>query len=168
MNRPSPRYVTVPDDQVAAALRPDLGTGQIPRRIVNSGDAPPWSGEIAEQQTFDGNQEGLEIAIGTEAVLCTLRRLWTFVGVGVDPGSLPAGGGINTCDIRLYAIVRGLRVLILSTPIVGGPTTGFVTTAGAKCELALFVRATVVAPVDNVRGAIWGFDLSTVPPIPAP
>lgn len=113
----------------------------------------PWSGEAREEkaQTFSPIIPG-----GPEIIACTLQRPWPMVGYGIFAGDLPGGGGANLIVAKLYALVKGARVLIAVQNIAGAlPAFGQVVQCGARAELA-FQVASANPAVNGVQAALWG------------
>jgi hypothetical protein len=148
--------------RVAHAIAPEVDRRQVPATIAISGGDLPYQGELREEQF---NASRVPIAPGTTVTLATLRRGWTFVGFGLDPGDLPAGGAPNVVNVFLFALVRGMRVRIGAIAVAGGlgPLGVGSVTAGVPCEVAIQVPIAVPLAVNNVRGAIWGYDVGPVP-----
>jgi hypothetical protein len=135
--------------RVALALSPELERAGVPGRTRLGVGSPPYSGEDREEQY--GAQRG-PLAIGQSASLCGLRRAWQFVGVIIDPGDAAGVGLVWT----LRVINAGLDGFTVPTPIVtlGGTQAFLGIVLGARCEL--IVANATAAPVNGLRGSIWG------------
>ncbi len=139
--RPAPR-------RVALAVQPELERETIPSRVTLDANAPPFAGELREEQTG----RPLVLVAGGTLTLATLRRPWNYVGFACQVGALADATGTS---LRLRILGRGVNGLTPPVALVGpGPFAfvGFI--VGATCELVIVSTLGVAVP--NVRGAIWG------------
>jgi hypothetical protein len=152
--RPAP--IVVPK-RVAYALRPSIDRSEIPTHIDLSTNAPPFSGELREEQY--GQMPGSAgLPDGASIPIVGLRRAWEFIGFIVDPGSAAAPG--LTAAVRV--LTRGINGIGPQFPVVNGvgPQAFTSLLTAARCELVLF-NATG-APIFGLRASIWGMGLSNI------
>jgi hypothetical protein len=150
-----PRVLVPP--RMAMALEPELNRAAIPPRVTLDASAPPFAGELRE------DQHGFKVDCppGSFTVLATLRRAWNFVGFSIDPGD--AVSPFTDLALTLRTLGSGMNGFVanqgLPTLIGGSGTLSFVGfTIGAPCEL-IFINATsgeASVTVHGVRGEIWG------------
>ncbi len=138
--------------RVAEALDPAGSTRRyIPERVRLGTDAPPFSGELRED---DGKFLRQPLAVGAAASLGMLTRAWNYVGFMIDPGNAAAGGvGLVVQLVVFAANMRAPLPDILVTLGIG-PRSFPVQLVGARVELVAINQT--VAPIRNLRGAIWG------------
>ncbi len=143
--------------RVGKALRPEVFKQGIPDRVTLSEQAPPFAGEIREEQ-FGRLRNPLAPSgsAGGQQVLATLRRAWNFVGFSVDPGDSAHG---ITAELRV--LVRGMEAFLPASLLVIAPgvvTASLAFQVACRCELVVFgeVADGQASPVNGVRGTIWG------------
>ena len=140
--------------RVAKALTPEIFRGKIPDRVTLSEQAPPFAGELSEEQFGKLKKLG----IGDKQVVASLRRRWNYVGFSVDPGAL----GGQTMTAALSVMVRGMRAIVPATilTIVGGngPVASTAFVMACRCELILIGpnAGEGAEAVTDLRGTIWG------------
>jgi hypothetical protein len=133
--------------RVALALRPEDDREVIPVRVTLNKNAPPFAGELREEQS---SQPVKNFAVDAQVTLATLRRPWSYVGWAVDPGN--AGAGL-TAQLRI--LTRGLDAYTAPVVIPAGRPFALVgLIVGATCELV--VTNGTAGVVRNLRGSIWG------------
>jgi hypothetical protein len=139
--------VVVPE-RMALALRPEIDRDAIPARVTLATNAPPFAGELREEQC---TARPLACANGAQVVLATLRRPWNYVGWAVRPGN--AGGpGLS---VQLRILTRGVNGLTAPVAVAAGlPFAVVGIIMGATCELV--VTNATGAPVTGLVGALWG------------
>lgn len=136
--------------RIAQAVNPSADRSDIPPRVTLATNAPPFAGELREEQS---KLLTAPLPNGATAILCTLRRPWNFVGFLVDPGSATAVGNINAL---LFVLSRNVAGLLLTSPLVAGlgPQAFATIIVGARVELR--VHNLTGGPVTGLRGALWG------------
>ena len=152
---PPPTRPALAPRRVALAVQPELERGTIPSRVTLDSNAPPFAGELREEQTTNGR---LDVLPGRFVVLATLRRPWNYIGFAVDLGDWGGGAGFIAF---LRTLGRGVNGAIqqTATPLTttGPPVafSGFI--VGATCELVV-ANITEAPPtaILGVRGTIWG------------
>jgi hypothetical protein len=143
--------VTVPR-RVAFALRPSENRSAIPDHVDLSTNAPPYSGELREQQTRK-LPSNTSLLPGATILMCGLRRAWNFVGLIVDPGDNDAGGG--GLVLNLIVVVRGLQGFLPDTVVPAGRPMAFTNLIiGARCELRL--TNNTFNPIFGLGASLWG------------
>jgi hypothetical protein len=139
--------VVVPE-RMALALRPEIERSTIPARVTLAQNAPPFAGELREEQC---TARPLTCPNGGQITLATLRRPWNYVGWCVRPGDA-GGAGLS---VQLRILTRGVNGLTAPVAVAAGlpfAVTGII--MGATCELV--VVNTTGAPVKGLVGALWG------------
>jgi hypothetical protein len=150
-----PRVVVPP--RMAMALQPELDRSAIPARVTLDANAPPFAGELRE------DQHGFKVDCPSQSftVLATLRRAWNYVGFSIDPGD--AVSPFTGLALTLRTLGSGMNGFVanqgLPTLIGGSGVLSFVGfIVGAPCEL-IFVNGTNgegAITIHGVRGEIWG------------
>ena len=153
--RPAPLR-NVPS-RVALALQPELDRRIIPARVTLDANAPPYAGELREDQ----HGPRLDSPPGSLIVLATLRRAWNFVGFAFDPGD--TYNGQTGTFLTLRTITRGINGLVQNQGLPVAPAgtdpssfVGFV--VGAACELVFLNQTSGEGALTfkNLRGSLWG------------
>jgi|SRR5215831_6869491 len=145
--RPAEQRIVVPR-RLGLALEPEIDRAPIPSRVTLSTNAPPFAGEVREEQS---NTKPLTIPSGVTATVATLRRPWNFVGWAVNPG--------NTIGVGLVAalriLTRAVNVPTATTAIPAGVGLAVINQiVGAPCEL--IVHNGTNSTITGLRGVIWG------------
>jgi hypothetical protein len=151
--RPAP-FTRVPS-RVALALEPELNRRVIPARITLDANAPPFAGELREDQ----HGTPVDCPPGSITTLATLRRPWNFVGFSVNQGDLADRPG---CAVTLRVLTRAVNGFVINqglpAALAGSSPVAFVgLVVGAICEVVFFNET--VGPAFTVHGvsaAIWG------------
>ena len=153
---PSPRVV-VPE-RVGYALRPELERATIPERVTMGAGAPPFAGELREEQSSPRFSTAL--GVGKMMTLATLRRPWLYVGFIVDPGNATRPEAPDRGIVAFLRILAG-RMNGLTGPFIipvfapiGPPQAVVNVTVGAACELVVLNETG--QGVKNIAGTIWG------------
>lgn len=145
--------VVVPS-RVARALRPSVNRDEIPGHVALATNAPPFSGELREEQygSFSKGDGLTVLPAGASAPIVSLRRAWEFIGFIVDPGDAAAPGLVA----QVRVLTRGINGLGAAFPIVAaiGPQAFANIILGARCELVL-TNGTGL-PILGLRASIWG------------
>jgi hypothetical protein len=133
---------------MALAMRPEIDRDAIPPRITLAQNAPPFAGELREEQC---TSRPLRALVGAQVTLATLRRPWSFVGWAINPGNA-VGAGLSA---QLRILTRGVNGLTVAVAVPAGlPFAVVGLVVGATCELV--VTNGTGAPVKGLVGAIWG------------
>lgn len=138
--------------RVALALEPQLDRRVIPARVTLDASAPPFAGELREDQ--HGRRLNCPPGI---TVLATLRRAWNFVGFTFEPGDAVSPFTNLAVTLRIlgsvngFAANQGLPFALNST--LPASLIGFV--IGAPCEVVFF-NLTAATTIHGVRASIWG------------
>ena len=141
--------------RVGLALRPSANREAIPEHVALSTNAPPYSGEVYEQQTGRHSQF-TPLAVGQTMAIVSLRRAWKIVGFIVDPGDAVDGGDPFHLQVNLRVLTRGLNgdLPFATVPTGQGPVAFVNLVIGARVELR--VRNSTTNPVFGVKASIWG------------
>lgn len=143
--------VTVPR-RVAFALRPSENREAIPDHIDLSTNAPPYSGEVREQQTRT-LPSNTALGVGATITMVGLRRAWNYVGFSIAPGDNDAGGGGLVAN--LVILTRGLNASLPNVVVAAGGPQAFVgLIIGERCELRLTNKT--FNPIFGLKASIWG------------
>jgi hypothetical protein len=138
--------------RVAFALRPSENREDIPVHVDLSTNAPPYSGELREQQTRTLPQNTV-LDINQTITMCGLRRAWNFVGFLIHPGTNDAGGGGLVAN--LVILTRGLDGMLPDITVLANRTQAFTgLIVGARCELRL--TNLTFNPIFGLKASIWG------------
>jgi hypothetical protein len=148
--RPAP-FVRVPT-RLGLALEPELDRRVIPARVTLDANAPPFAGELRE------DQHGPKVTSppGSTVVLATLRRAWNYVGFAFEPGDY---GGQVGFALTLRVMTRSINGIVLNQGLPATPSAGVNTAfvgfvVGAACELVALNNSELT--FHNLRGSIWG------------
>jgi hypothetical protein len=154
--RPPPAPLVRVPSRMAIALQPELDRRVIPARITLDANAPPYAGEIREDQ--HGTKH--DCPPGSFTTLATLRRAWNYVGFAIDPGDALSPFTGLAVTLRVLGSLQGLianqGLPVAVTDQRTAAYVGFV--VGAPCEV-VFVNATSgggAVTIHGVRGSIWG------------
>jgi hypothetical protein len=146
-NRSPAQRVVVPA-RMALAMKPEIERGVIPSRVTLGQNAPPFAGELREEQC---TAKPLTCPNGGQITLATLRRPWNYVGWAVRPGNA-GGAGLS---VQLRILTRGVNGLTAPVAVAAGiPFAVVGIIMGATCELV--ISNTTGAPVSGLVGALWG------------
>lgn len=146
----APNERIVAPERIALALRPELDRSAIPNRVSLGQGAPPFAGELREEQSSPRYTTALPN--GQSMTLVTLRRPWLYIGFIVNPGNAAANGLV--AQLRVFSgRLNGLSdTFAIAATGVGQAFRNI--TVGATCELV--VHNGTGQPVKNLQAAIWG------------
>lgn len=147
---PPPTRPALAPRRVALAVQPELDRRVIPARVTLDANAPPFAGELREEQT--GSK--VDIAPNSFVTLATLRRPWSYIGFAVDQGDA-ADSAVFEAFLRTLG--RGVNGALAQSAVPLNSTGSLAFGAfivGIACELVVFNGAGPT--IHGVRGTIWG------------
>lgn len=135
--------------RVALAVQPEILRATIPPRVTLDSNAPPYAGELREEQQ---TTRPVTIPAGGTVILASLRRPWNFVGFAVQPGN--AGAGLLAATLRVRT--RGFPAILQPPVTVGAGLASAFPAVILGAQADLIVTNTGDVPAVGVQGAIWG------------